>query len=52
MIKEITPKNEEQYHFIIQDLKKIKNDIKIYDIIEENNKIYIVLIMMMIYLKK
>ena len=43
MIKEITPKNEEQYHSIIQDLKKIKNEIKIYDIIEEKNKIYIVL---------
>ena len=43
MIKEITPKNKEQYHSIIQDLKILKNEIKIYDIIEENDKIYIVI---------
>ena len=43
MIKKIISKNEEQYPSIIQDLKEFKNEIKIYDIIEENNKIYIVL---------
>ena len=42
MIKEITPINKEQYNSIIENLKELKNEIKIYDIIEENNKIYIV----------
>ena len=43
MIKEIIPKNKEEYHSIFQNLKELKNEIKIYDIIEENDKIYVIL---------
>ena len=43
IIKEIIPKNKEQYHSIFKNLKKLKNKIKIYDIIEENDKIYVVI---------
>ena len=43
MIKEIIPKNKEQYHSIFHNLKELKKEIKIYDIIEENDKIYVVI---------
>ena len=43
IIKEIIPKNIEEYILIKDNLEQIKNIIKIYDIIEEEDKIYVVL---------
>ena len=41
IIKEITPRNESEYNSILNNLQNYKN--VIYEIIEENNKIYAVL---------
>ena len=45
IIKEIIPKNKEDYYIMNERLEKIKEEeeINIYDIIEENEKIYIVI---------
>ena len=42
IIKEISYKNINEYIVIKERIERIKNKIKIYDIIEEENKIYIV----------
>ena len=44
IIKEITYKNKKEYCIIRERIGRIKNKIKIYDIIEEEDKIYIVII--------
>ena len=45
IVKEIIPKDKEDYNIIIERLEKIKEagEINIYDIIEENERIYIVI---------
>ena len=43
IIKEIKPKDKMDYISIYQKLEKIKNEIKIFDIIDENDIIYIVI---------
>ena len=43
IIKEIIINNENEYYIIKERIVKIKNIIKIYDIIEEKDKIYIVI---------
>ena len=43
IIKEIKPKNEDNYHKIIEYFTKFKDEYKIYEIIEEKGKIYIVI---------
>ena len=43
IIKEIIPKDYNEYQIIIEKLEKIKYEIKIYDKIEENQKLYIVI---------
>ena len=43
IIKEIKPKDKKDYISIYQKLEKIKNEIKIFDIIDENDIIYIVI---------
>ena len=43
IIKEIIPRNKDNYYEIIQKLEKLKCKYKIFDIIEENEKIYLVL---------
>ena len=43
IIKEIRYKNKKEYHLIRDRIEGIKNKIKIYDIIEEEDKIYIVI---------
>ena len=43
IIKEIKPKDKKDYISIYQRLEKIKNEIKIFDIIDENDIIYIVI---------
>ena len=43
IMKEIKPKDKEDYIIIYERLEKLKNEIKIYDIIEENGIIYIVI---------
>ena len=45
IIKEIHPKDNNEYYFIKENLEYLKssNEIKIYDIIEENGKIYAVI---------
>ena len=43
IIKEIIPKNINEYCLIEEKLQRLKNIIKIYDIIEENNRIYLVI---------
>ena len=43
IVKEIIPKNKNDYAFIKERLEKIKNVIKIYEILEENGKFYIVM---------
>ena len=43
IIKEITYNNKNEYFVIREKLEGIKNKIKIYDIIEEEDKIYIVI---------
>ena len=42
IIKEITPKNKSEYNNILYNLQNYKD--LIYEIIEENNKIYVVLL--------
>ena len=43
IVKEITPKNKDDCFMIIERLEKLKEEYNIYEIIEENEKIYIVL---------
>jgi predicted KAP-like P-loop ATPase len=43
IIKEIIPKNKDDYYRIYERLEKLKEEINIYEIIEENEKIYIVI---------
>ena len=43
IIKEIIPKDKDDYYIIIERLDKLKEELNIYEIIEENEKIYIVL---------
>ena len=43
IIKEISYKNKNEYLVIRERIEGIKNKIKIYDIIEEENKIYLVI---------
>ena len=43
IIKEIKPKDKNDYFFIYKRLEKLKNEIKIFDIIDENDIIYIVI---------
>ena len=43
IVKEITPKNKEEASLIRENLEIIKNEIKIYEEIEENGKFYIVI---------
>ena len=43
IIKEIIINNENEYNIIKERIEKIKNIIKIYDIIEEKDRIYIVI---------
>ena len=43
IIKEIIPKNNNEYFQIKERLESLKNIIKIYDIIEEDDKLYIVI---------
>ena len=42
IIKEITPRNRDEYDNILYNLQNYKDSI--YEIIEENNKIYVVLL--------
>ena len=43
IVKEIIPKKEDDYNEIIKKLKKLKEELNIYEILEENGKIYIVI---------
>ena len=43
IIKEIKPKDKDDYYKIIERLDKLKEELNIYEIIEENEKIYIVI---------
>ena len=43
IIKEISYKNRDDYYLVYRRIEKLKSEIKIYDIIEEENKIYIVI---------
>jgi len=43
IIKEIIPKNKDDYYIIYERLEKIKEELNIYEIIEENERIYIVI---------
>ena len=43
IIKEIIPKDENEYQIINEKLEKLQYEIKIYDKIEDNKKIYIVI---------
>ena len=43
IIKEIKPKDKKDYISIYQKLEKIKNEIKIFDVIDENDIIYVVI---------
>ena len=43
LIKEIKPKDKNDQLPIYQRIEKLKNEIKIYDTIDENDKIYIVI---------
>ena len=43
ILKEIIPKNNQEYEIITSRLANLKYEIKIYDIFEENKKIYIVI---------
>ena len=43
IIKEIKPKNKNDYMLTIQKIEEIRQEIKIYDVIEENEAIYIVI---------
>ena len=43
IVKEIRPKDEEEYELIILRLEEIKKEIKIYDIVKEDEVIYIII---------
>jgi hypothetical protein len=43
IIKEIMPKNKDDYYLIIERVKQLKEELHIYEIIEENEKIYLVI---------
>ena len=43
IIKEIIPKDKDDYYIINEKLRKLKEELKIYEIIEENERIYIVI---------
>ena len=43
IIKEISYKNQTEYYAIKEKIERIKNKIKIYDLIEEEDKIYLVI---------
>ena len=43
IIKEIIPKNKNEYYLIIERLIKLKEELHIYEIIEENGRIYLVI---------
>ena len=43
IVKEIIFKNREEYYIIIEIIEKLKKEFNIYEIIEENNKLYIVI---------
>jgi hypothetical protein len=42
VIKEITPKDKDDYYTILERLYKLKESSNIYEIIEENQKLYVV----------
>ena len=43
LIKEITPKDKDEYDLIYDNLTILQNELNIYDIIEENDKIYVII---------
>ena len=43
IVKEIIPNNPIEYEIFLESLKELRNIIKIYDIIEENDKLYIII---------
>ena len=43
LIKEITPKDKDDYDIIYDSLYNLKNELNIHDIIEENDKIYVII---------
>ena len=43
LVKEIKPRDKDDYYSISQRLETLKNEVKIYDIIEENETFYIVI---------
>ena len=43
IVKEIKPKDKDDFIIINQKLEELKNEIKIYDMVEEDDLIYIVL---------
>ena len=43
IVKEIIPKNKEDYYIIRERLEKLEEELNIYEMIEENDKIYIVI---------
>ena len=43
LIKEITPKDKDDYDIIYESLYNLKNGLNIHDIIEENDKIYVII---------
>jgi len=43
IIKEIIPKNKDDYYIISERLDKLKEELNIYEIVEENERIYIVI---------
>ena len=43
LIKEITPKDKDDYDIIYDSLYNLKNELNIHDIIEENYKIYVII---------
>ena len=43
LVKEIKPKDKEDYYSISQRLENLKNEVKVFDIIEENETFYIVI---------
>ena len=43
IIKEVIPKNKSEYYEITERLEELKEELNIYEIIEEGDKIYIVI---------
>ena len=43
LIKEITPKDKDDFYAIYDSLYNLKNELNIHDIIEENDKIYVII---------